>query len=115
MMTGLKKRGKFALTAAMIAAPALLLQGCYEDDYLSRRDTISLGAGDAIAVNQATHTIDPWPPHAKNTEIHLEGERARVAVERYQQNKSLPPRGLDTTEITGQSGPGPQATAQVKD
>jgi hypothetical protein len=115
MMTGLKRRGKFALTAAMIVTPAILLQGCYEDDYLSRRDTVSLGAGDAIAVNKATHTIDPWPAHAKDTDIHLEGERARVAIQRYQQNKSIPPRGLSTTEITGQAGPGPQATAQVKE
>lgn len=103
-----------AAASIALAASALLLQGCYEDDYINHRDTVSLGAGDAIAVNQVTQTIDPWPPHSKDTDIHLEGERARVAIDRYQQNKVIPPRGLSTTEITGQAGPGSQANTQVK-
>ncbi len=114
MMTGLKKRARPAASFAAIVASAFLLQGCYEDDYLSRRDTISLGAGDATATNAVTQTIDPWNPNAKNTEIHQEGERARVAIERYQQNKSVSPRGLNTTEVSGQSGPGSQGSAQIK-
>lgn len=115
MIIRTEKRARAALTAAAIVMPALLLQGCYEDDYRSRRDTVSLGAGDAIATNAVTQTIDPWNRNAKNTEIHQEGERARVAIERYQQNKSIPPRGLNTTEITGQAGPGAQGSAQIKD
>ncbi len=114
-MTGIRKHAKLALAIAAIAMPAILLQGCYEDEYLSRRDTISLGAGDAIATDQATHTVDPWPPYARDTDINLEGERARVAVRRYQQNKSIPPHGLNTTEISGQAGPGQQSSAQIKD
>lgn len=105
---------KKAAAAVTLAASAVLLQGCYEDDYFNHRDTISLGAGDAAAVNSATQTIDPWPPYSKDKNINLEGERARVAVERYQQNKSIPPRGLATTEITGQAGPGAQSATQVK-
>lgn len=99
--------------AVTIAASAMLA-GCNEDDYLSRRDMVSLSAGDAQAVNAATHTIDPWPRHATNTDIDQEGERARVAIERYQQNKSVPPKGINTTEITGQAGPGAQANAQIR-
>jgi hypothetical protein len=114
-MTGIRRHAKLALTIAAIATPAILLQGCYEDEYLSRRDTVSLGAGDAIATDQVTHTVDPWPPYARDTDIHLEGERARVAVRRYQQNKSIPPRGLNTTEISDQAGPGQQSSAQIKD
>jgi hypothetical protein len=113
MISGMKKCARLALTAAAIIAPAML-SGCNEDDYLARRDTVSLGAGDAIATDAVTQTIDPWPRHAKNTEITQEGERARVAIERYQQNKSIPPRGVNTTTISSQAGPGSQASAQVK-
>jgi hypothetical protein len=114
MMTGLKTALRLAATLAAMAAPTVLLQGCYED-YFSHRDTVSLGAGDAIATNAATQTIDPWPPYAKNTDINLDGKRAQVAMQRYQQNKSIPPQGLNTTEITGQAGPGAQGSAQIKD
>jgi hypothetical protein len=103
---------KFAIVFAIAASATLA--GCNEDDYLARRDTVTLGAGDAIATNAVTHTIDPWPRHSKNTDIDQEGERARVAIERYQQNKSIPPKGINTTEITGQAGPGAQANAQIK-
>jgi hypothetical protein len=98
-MTALTMTAKRALSAALIAAPVLLLQGCYEDDYLARRDTITLGAGDANATNAATHTIDPWPAHAKNTDINMDGKRAEIAASRYQQNKSIPPRGLTTSAV----------------
>jgi len=113
MISDMKKCVRCALTAAAIVAPAML-SGCNEDDYLARRDTVSLGAGDAVAVNAVTQTIDPWNRNAKNTEINQEGERARVAVERYQLNKSIPPRGVNTTTISSQAGPGGQASAQVK-
>ncbi|NJM34046.1 MAG: hypothetical protein HC850_04275 [Rhodomicrobium sp.] len=99
MKTALTMNARRALTVALIAAPVLILQGCYEDDYLARRDTISLGAGDANATNAATHTIDPWPAHAKNTDIDLDGKRAEIAADRYRQNKSIPPRGLTTSDV----------------
>jgi hypothetical protein len=98
------------LTAALIAAPALLLSGCYEDDYLSRRDTVSLGAGDAQATNAATHVIDPWPPHSKNTTINIDGARVQVGTERYQANKSLKPKGLST----GDNGGGGDGSPAIK-
>ena len=113
MMSGMKKAARLALAATAIIAPAMLF-GCNEDDYLARRDTVSLGAGDAIATNAVTQTVDPWNRNAKNTDINQEGERARVGVERYQLNKSIPPKGINTTTVSSQAGPGGQAAAQIK-
>lgn len=113
MMAMAQKSLRTALLASTIIAPAMLLTGCNEEQYLSRSDTVTLGAGDAQAVNAATHTIDPWSPNARNTEIHQEGERARVAVDRYQNNKSIQPQGLNTTSSAPQRAPGGQgATLQ---
>lgn len=94
-------------TIAVIGSALPLLAGCYESDYYAQRDTITLGAGDAVATNQASQTIDPWPPHAKDTDIDLEGPRAVVAVDAYQSNTSIEPQGLpnsvDLTTSAGQS------------
>jgi hypothetical protein len=107
MTTGAKKKFARTAVAAVIAAPALLLAGCYEDDYLSRRDTVTLGAGDASATNAATHTIDPWPPQSKNTNINVDGARVQVGMDRYQQNNSIKPKGLGASSgSNGDSGNG---------
>jgi hypothetical protein len=77
------------------------LSGCYEDDryrFLAHSDTITLGAGDANAVNAATQTIDPWPPESKDNRIDQDGKRAAIAIKRYETNTSIEPRGLATTE-----------------
>jgi len=110
MITVLKKHAKSATIATVILLPTLLLQGCYKDDYLSQRDTLTLGAGDAVATNQATHTVDPWAPHSKNTDIHIDGKRAQLGIERYQKNQSIPPRGLTSNGVSsgGNNGGGAQ-------
>jgi hypothetical protein len=110
------RRGNVARGAALagVAAMSLALSGCISDDYKARRDTVTLGAGDAVAVNQVTQTIDPWPPHAKNSQIDVDGRRLGIAVQRYQQNKSIQPRGLNTTTVTEQAGPGAQASTAIQ-
>jgi hypothetical protein len=115
-MSTLTKKIAKALAAGFVLAPALLLAGCYEDDYLSRRDTVSLGAGDAQATNAATHTLDPWPPHSKNTNINIDGARVQVGMDRYQSNKSLKPKGLATGDSGGSSngGSGGDNSAMIK-
>jgi hypothetical protein len=110
MKLGKARAARFALLAVV----PLALTGCFRDDYWDRRDTVTMGAGDAVQVNQVTQTIDPWPPHAKNADINVDGRRVGVAVERYQQNKSVPPKGLNTTTVSGQAGPGAQATTSVQ-
>jgi hypothetical protein len=76
---------------------------CYydheHDQYLRRSDTITLGAGDAVAHNNAVHTINPWPSWARNDRINLEGNRAALAIKRYQENKSIPPQTLETSSV----------------
>lgn len=82
--------------AAFVLAMTLSVPVCYafDDDYFSRRDTVTEDVGDAMATNNVTHTLDPWAPHAKNTEIKIDGKRARIGISNYQNNQSASPKGL---------------------
>src|SRR5215831_18272006 len=77
-----------------------------DDEYLARRDSITPGAGNAVAHNRAVHTIDPWPRHVGNDRINVDGRRIQLGMRRYQANKSIPPRGVSTssTYFNGQPG-----------
>lgn len=89
-----------ALTAAVAVG------GCYEE-YFDRRDAITLEVGDAKEVNKATQTINRWPRHSNYDRWSSDGERARIATERYRT------RQLDDLSPTGgatQGGATPQAT-----
>lgn len=48
--------------AALIVLVALSLAGCA--DYMNRRDSVSLGIGNATEGNIAIQTINPQPPAA---------------------------------------------------
>jgi type IV pilus biogenesis protein CpaD/CtpE len=93
-----------------------MLAGCSTPEfYLDRRETISFGAGDAIAANIAAQTVDPWPRAAGNRNIASDGERMQAAVERYRQNKVTPLRSLSTSSVVfSQTDPGstPPATSK---
>ncbi len=84
----------FALAAFVGAGAA----GC-SDLYYDRRDTVSLAAGDAVATNISTHTIDVWPPEAGETRIVSNGQKIQGAVERYRTNKVIPPVGTGTSSV----------------
>ena len=58
--------------------------------YVQRSDTVTLSAGNAKAVNTATHIIDPWPRYVGNRWIPGHGERMTGAVERYRDVSKLP-------------------------
>ena len=77
-----KSRG---LTVLALAATTML--GACTDMYLDRRDTVSFGAGDAVAVNKVTHMVDPWPVRAGDRNIPHDGERMAAAAERYRTDK----------------------------
>lgn len=71
------------------AAPVLAF-----DEYFERRDTITLGVGDAIAVNKATQTINRWPKAARQDYWVSDGERARITMDRYRKRTGPGPAGL---------------------
>lgn len=83
--------------------------GC--QDYLARRDTLTIGSGDAVHTNAAMHVLDPWPPHARTVESSMNGERLQHAMERYrnpgigQQNALIVPQVPIGSSSTPTSAP----------
>jgi len=81
----------------------LLASGCTNDQlypYQAHTDKVTLGAGNASAANRAVHTIDPWPQYSQKTQIDTEGNRALVAVRRYETNTSVKPKGTSSEPTT---------------
>src|SRR5258708_24173315 len=75
--------------AAVICCLALPWDDPFEQ-YFQRKDTVTLGAGDAKEVNSVTHVIDPWPRYVGNTRIPGNGERMAGAAARNQTGNNLP-------------------------
>ncbi|MBO6509397.1 MAG: hypothetical protein JJ866_11935 [Roseibium sp.] len=65
----------------VLAAVSLMLAGCA--DYMSQRDSVTLGAGNALEANIGLHTVNPFPRRANNTRIDVDGRSAVLAQERY--------------------------------
>jgi hypothetical protein len=84
----------------MIAAGGL--GGC-SDIYYDRRETIAVGAGDAVATNKITQMVDPWPANVSNKNIAFNGQRMESAMERYRQNRVIPPVGINTSSVPYQN------------
>ncbi len=89
------------LLAPAIAATGLAvwLAGC-SDIYLDHRDTVGLSGGDAVAANEITQMVDPWPPHSGNNNIAFNGQRMQAAVERYRTHRVIPPVSATTSAIS---------------
>jgi len=83
------------MRALALLAVLATLGGCSE--YFDRRDSISLGAGDAIATDKVTMMVDPWPRVSADKNIGFNGERMENAVVRYRTNKTYPPSGTGTS------------------
>ena len=90
--------------AAAAATLGIILAGC-SDLYYARRDSIALGAGDSVAANAAEQTYDPWPRASGNVNIASNGQRIQSAVERYRNNKVIPPVDPESLEQTNQTPP----------
>lgn len=89
-----------AVGAAVLIAAAVA--GC-SDLYYDRRETVSLGAADPVAVNRVTHMVDPWPPSAASRNIAFNGDKMQSAAERYRTGKIIQPQGLGTTAAWGRT------------
>lgn len=97
--------GWAALLTCIILMPATGFAGDGHGQYLARRDTITLGAGDAMYTNRAIHTIDPWPRYARDTKLEFDGQRMSLGITRYQENKSIEPVGLTTQSVSETQSP----------
>lgn len=87
--------------SATLALSAISLGGCV--DYLERRDTVTLAAGEAQAWNRTVHVNDPWPPYVMNTQITGDGQRTAGVIRRYSTG--------DTQAGTNEAPPLPNTSA----
>lgn len=92
-INGARLSGAGRAIAATVLLGALLA-GC-SDVYFARRESIALGAGDAVAANQVEQMVDPWPPHSNDKNLTFNGERMQRAVECYRIDKVTQPVDLD--------------------
>jgi hypothetical protein len=65
---------------------ALAASAC--DHYLDRRDTVTFGAGDAVAANKAMQIIDPWNQASRTIEQGSSGEQAAAAIEKLRKRSA---------------------------
>lgn len=103
--TKLGTRRAARLLAGALAAVGLgaWLAGC-SDSYWDRRNSISLGAGDAIAANTATQTVDPWPAYSGDKNIAFNGQKMQGPVDRYRTGKVIEPADPENFMSTNQQG-----------
>jgi ABC-type uncharacterized transport system auxiliary subunit len=89
----MKRQSKPALLAGLVAAVASLsTAGCY--DYLERSDTIELGVANATETNKAVQQTTRWPAASRENRWQTDGERSRMAIERYRSDKIKDPSSL---------------------
>src|ERR1700681_2544988 len=74
---------------------ALALGGCWYGtyeypaaEYFHRSDKITMSAGNAQEINEATQVIDPWRRDVGNPRYRVNGERMVNAAERYRAKAS---------------------------
>jgi len=72
------------------------LGGC-SDIYYDRRETITLGANDAVETNKVVQMVDPWPRHVENRNLTFNGQRMQAAHERYRNNRAFTPVNVTTS------------------
>jgi hypothetical protein len=88
------------------------IAGC-SDIYLDRRDTVALSGGDAVAANEITQMVDPWPASSAQRNIGFNGQKMQSAVERYRTDRVIPPLAATTSVIdapVGSAAPSPTGT-----
>ncbi len=104
----MKLSRKLIGSAARICAVAIsaAVLGGWDDD-ADRVEFVTRGFGDAVEVNKATQTIDPWPKYVKNRKLVMDGHRAAMAMKRYQANDVIKPNPLNATLAKEQTNSAP--------
>jgi len=113
-MTKIKRLTLFLIgAAAAIGCSAAMAWDDFPEQYLARKDTVTLGAGNDQNVNTATQMIDPWPLYVGDRRIPANGERMVGAVNRYRDvsklgtaPKPMTPLYSTTRGISGGGGGG---------
>ena len=99
-------------TCAAIIAVGAAVGGC-SDIYFDRRETVTLGANDAVETNKVVHMVDPWPRSSTNRQLAFEGERMQAANERYRNNRVTTPVNVTTSSAAYQKAQAEAAAAQT--
>jgi hypothetical protein len=107
----MSSRSRIKALAAALALGAFA-GGC-SDIYWDRRETVSLGANDAVEGNKVVHMVDPWPPHSHNRNIAFEGQRMQAAHERYRNNRVTTPVNVTTSSTAYQKAQQDAASAAI--
>jgi hypothetical protein len=89
---------RLIVTALAAGGLGTWLAGC-SDIYLDHRDSVGLSSGDAVAANEVTQMVDPWPANSGNKNIAYNGQKMQTAVERYRTNRVIPPINATTSVI----------------
>jgi hypothetical protein len=92
-----------SLRIILLPMVCLMLSACsqYSNRYAERKDTIDLGAGDAVASNAAVQIPTPWPRYSNDTTIAMDGERIARAVARYREGEKQPVATIPDDRIYG--------------
>jgi len=93
------ERGRRALLVSIALCSVL---GACSDIYYDRRETVALGADDAIASNRVAQMVDPWPWYVGNKNLAFDGQRMQVAVECYREDNIKPPASRTTSSLAQQ-------------
>lgn len=94
----------------VLAGASLGVAGC--EQYLDRSDTITLGVADATNTNKAAQAITAWPAEARQDRWLSDGERARIAADRYRKRTVPEPRQLGKEATPSEPTPTEDAAKQ---
>ena len=87
--------------SSLAIALVLSLAGCVHP-FTQQPYDASPGFGEAVNQNAAVMIVNPEPLKAQNTLINLEGNRALLAITRYETGTTIPPQAENTMAGTSQ-------------
>lgn len=72
------------------AGVAILTLAACSNQYIERKDSVTLGLGDGVASNIAVMTTDPSPRASQNNSIPMDPVKAGLALARYRAGGIIP-------------------------